>query len=490
MRGMRLRSLSGLCLVSLTLGTVVSACGSSDGKKKAQDPHRYSPDGGDGGEPSSTAGKPGTANVGGAPGASGESGVAGQPPISMAGAAGVDQCPLGFGDCDDNPDDCETKLNTVTACGACDVSCDGSHGSVSCVQEKCSIASCTAGYDNCDDDANTGCEAKLDTDTRCGSCTRNCAAAGATCATGMCSVVELSPNGQAYQAAFGGGAVFVMKVNAQPVSHYTLTRIPLDGSAEKTIWDAAGGVGVRVMYADATDLYWAVGGNPSSVLKKAATAAPGDLPTVLFQPTGLPNFLTIRGNAFFWMTGLGGGVSTLFTRATNAAQAVTGTEIMNVDQHYVSAFTTTTDSAYWVARNLGAAVLTTVPLGGGAPTAVPDSVVVDSAPLYAVGDTLYFVRTGNANVLNGIYRFKTGDATVTQLVQQEGVNSLIVDDTGVYYRAGYVDRILYKAKLTGGAGVPIAKVQGGLAGFAGQDATLLYTYNSWDTPGSAYKIVK
>src|SRR5882724_730583 len=120
-----------------------------------------------------------------------------------------------------------------------------------------------------------------------------------------------------------------------------------------------------------------------------------------------------------------------------------------------------------------------VPLAGGTPTDVPDAVVQDGAPLFTVGKTLYFVRYQNGtNLLDGIYSFTTGDTTVKQLVQVEAVNALIVDDTGIYYRASYVGGTIYKAPLAGGvAGVPIANVQGGLAGFAGQDATLIYTYN-------------
>jgi hypothetical protein len=492
MVAMRSASLWSMCVLPVAVGGLVfSACGSNDSKKAAAPVHYPGEGGADGaaGEPGAAAGK--TSSVGGV-GASGAPGVGGDASLvggaGAGGASGPNKCPAGFGDCDANPD-CETPLDTVTACGACNISCDGSHGDVACLNAKCKINSCADGYDDCDTDPNTGCETKLDTDAHCGACTRDCAAAGATCTTGMCSVSQLSPNGNAWETAFGGGAEFVMKVNASPVGHYTLIRIPLAGGAEKTIWDADGGVGNGVMYADATDLYWSVNGNPASVVKKAVSAATNLSPTVLFQPTGNPNYLTIRGTAFFWMTGAGGGVSTLFTRATNAAMANTGNEIMNVDQHYVSAFTMSEDTIYWVARDTGPSHLSMVPLAGGTPKDVPDSVVRDGAPLFTVGKTLYFVRNQGNNLLDGIYSFTTGDTTVKQLVQVEGVTALIVDDTGIYYRVSYMG-IINKSPLTGGAGVQIANVQGGLAGFAGQDAALIYTYNGWGSAGSAYKIVK
>jgi hypothetical protein len=409
-------------------------------------------------------------------------GVGGQPDTN--------QCPSGFGDCDSTPGDCETPLNTVTACGACDVSCDGSHASIACTNGKCVIASCADGYDSCDGDASTGCETKLDTDRHCGACLRDCTLAGASCSTGMCSAEQLSPNGQAWEATYGGNAVFVMKVNASPVSHYTLTRIPTDGGAEKQIWDADAGVGDGVLYADATDLYWSVSGNPPSVLKKAVSAATNVNPTVVFQPAAMPRFMTIHGSAYFWMTGMYNAKATLFTRSTSAAMDNVGTEIMTVDQGYVSAFAVASNAVYWVARSAAAAHLSYVPLAGGAPVDVPDAVVTDTASLFAVGDTLYFARQPQTtNVLNGIYKFKVGDTTVTQLVQQENVGAIAVDDTGMYYRAGG-DGYVYKAPLTGGAGVKIAHPQGGFIGFAGQDAKLLYTYNNWGSAGPAYKIVK
>jgi hypothetical protein len=493
-----------MCVLSLALSGVAffTACGSDDGKK-SQPPVRP-PSGGEGaaaGEGGTNGGTAGSGNAGsGVSGDAGngmaEGGVGAAPGQPTAGAAdggagaGGLECPAGFGDCDSNPADCETALNTVTACGGCDVSCDGSHASVSCIEGACVVDSCTDGYDDCDEDPNSGCEAKLDSDVHCGSCSRDCTTAGATCSMSTCSVEVLSPDGRAWEAAFGGGAMFVMKVNASPVSHYALTRIPLDGSAEKTIWDADGGVGDGVLFADQTDLHWAVWGSPPSVLKKSVAAASNANPAVVFQPTGMPKYLTIRGNAYFWMTGMYNGVATLFTRSTNAAMNVTGTEIMNVDQHFVSAFTTSSDAVYWVARNTGAAHLSTVPLAGGTPVDVPDSAVVDGAPLVTVGNTLYFGRTGGStNVLNGIYRFTPGDTTVTQLVQQEQVGAIAVDDGGIYYRAGW-DRVVYKAPLEGGAGVPIAKTPSGYVGFAGQDAKLLYTYSSWGSPGSAFKIVK
>jgi hypothetical protein len=273
------------------------------------------------------------------------------------------------------------------------------------------------------------------------------------------------------------------------VTQYTLTRVPLDGGAEKQVWAGDSYAVEGTFCADATYLHWAVPGLPGSVFRKAHTAATDATPEVVFHPVKPVGQLTIRNGNYYWMTGYPE-TSTLFTRATNAAQDVTGVEIMSSNQHQVSSFTSTTDAFYWISLDVGPAVLRTVALAGGVPAVVPDSVVEDSAAVYAAGDTLYFARIGNSNVLNGIYRFKKGDTTVTQLVQHENVNRLIVDATSIYYSAGSAN-VVYKAPLTGGTGVPIAEVPGGFfAGYVGQDDNFLYTYFMWSSLGSAYKIVK
>ena len=47
-------------------------------------------------------------------------------------AAPATGCSDGFGDCDDDPSDCETPLDTLIQCGACNVSCSDTNGSVAC----------------------------------------------------------------------------------------------------------------------------------------------------------------------------------------------------------------------------------------------------------------------------------------------------------------------------------------------------------------------
>ncbi len=96
-------------------------------------------------------------------------------------------CAAGFGNCDGAPaNGCEVALNTVANCGACGRACALANATAACTAGACAVATCAAGYGNCDGAAANGCE----TDTRtsslhCGACGRACAA-GQACAAGVC----------------------------------------------------------------------------------------------------------------------------------------------------------------------------------------------------------------------------------------------------------------------------------------------------------------
>jgi hypothetical protein len=100
-------------------------------------------------------------------------------------------CALGYEDCDGKPENgCETPLTSLTNCGACGVTCSKAHGSASCATGSCEIASCSDGYDDCDDEATkkNGCETDLHTLTNCGGCGNACGYtnAAASCPAGKC----------------------------------------------------------------------------------------------------------------------------------------------------------------------------------------------------------------------------------------------------------------------------------------------------------------
>jgi hypothetical protein len=112
-----------------------------------------------------------------------------------AGRCAVASCNAGFADCDGNPvNGCETNLaSTVTSCGSCGAACSLSNATPACASARCIVASCNAGFADCDMNPASGCEVSSLTDPRnCGSCGRACALSNvstAGCAGGACTVV-------------------------------------------------------------------------------------------------------------------------------------------------------------------------------------------------------------------------------------------------------------------------------------------------------------
>ncbi len=113
-------------------------------------------------------------------------------PHAAAGCAGsacaLGACEAGFGDCNQYPvDGCEAELAAdAENCGACGTVCSFPHAAASCAANACLLGACEAGYDDCDADAASGCEATLATDAaNCGECGHACEA-DESCQAGEC----------------------------------------------------------------------------------------------------------------------------------------------------------------------------------------------------------------------------------------------------------------------------------------------------------------
>jgi hypothetical protein len=111
------------------------------------------------------------------------------------GRCAVAACNAGFADCDMNPaNGCEVSLQTSTEhCGRCGMACSFPGSSAACERGACRIATCAPGRGDCDGDSANGCEATLATDARnCGACGMACAVANGTpaCAAGRCAVAS------------------------------------------------------------------------------------------------------------------------------------------------------------------------------------------------------------------------------------------------------------------------------------------------------------
>jgi hypothetical protein len=102
-------------------------------------------------------------------------------------------CNAGYADCDGSAaNGCEVNIATsVSNCGGCGNVCSTPNGTPACSSGSCTVASCNAGYGNCDGSAANGCEVNLQTSvSNCGSCGNACSTPNGspTCSSGSCAV--------------------------------------------------------------------------------------------------------------------------------------------------------------------------------------------------------------------------------------------------------------------------------------------------------------
>jgi hypothetical protein len=114
--------------------------------------------------------------------------------VSCATGSCVPTCRAGFKNCDNaQQNGCETDVRTVDNCGDCGTSCNYANASTACSDGACRLVGCLAGYGECDDElSGNGCESRLNTNTNCGQCGRSCELQNAseTCSSGSCQVAS------------------------------------------------------------------------------------------------------------------------------------------------------------------------------------------------------------------------------------------------------------------------------------------------------------
>ncbi|HET9956787.1 MAG TPA: hypothetical protein VFQ61_19965, partial [Polyangiaceae bacterium] len=103
------------------------------------------------------------------------------------------RCIESFDDCDGKPSNgCETDLRSPEHCGACNHRCSLKNTSTyTCEDGTCLVASCSPGFDNCDDNSSNGCELPVrDDPMNCGKCKRQCSNVNGTgsCVDGQCQI--------------------------------------------------------------------------------------------------------------------------------------------------------------------------------------------------------------------------------------------------------------------------------------------------------------
>jgi hypothetical protein len=97
------------------------------------------------------------------------------------------ECEAGFADCDNDIETgCETSVNSITDCALCGETCNYANAVTSCESGSCEFLQCRSGFGNCNDDLGDGCETVLNTVFNCGECNDRCGS-GETCAGGVCT---------------------------------------------------------------------------------------------------------------------------------------------------------------------------------------------------------------------------------------------------------------------------------------------------------------
>ncbi|MBP6833267.1 MAG: hypothetical protein KA978_20935 [Deltaproteobacteria bacterium] len=117
-------------------------------------------------------------------------------------------CSAGTADCDGAPGNgCEVATTTVSNCGACGRACVGTNGTATCTSQLCGI-NCGAGFGNCNGLLSDGCETNTTTSpTNCGACNTVCSLANATagCAAGACTIASCNAGFANCDGAPGNG---------------------------------------------------------------------------------------------------------------------------------------------------------------------------------------------------------------------------------------------------------------------------------------------
>ncbi|MSP60207.1 MAG: hypothetical protein EXR72_07660 [Myxococcales bacterium] len=147
-----------------------------------------------------------------------------------SGVCGIASCDAGFKDCDlILANGCEINLNSdVKNCGACAMVCPAvMNGTPACALGKCGVAQCGGSFQDCDKSPANGCEAALKDDPKnCGACAIACPM-GVGCAAGACN--NFPSTGQ--DGPFAPNADIEL---APGVHHYTTIVIPANVTVRTT----------------------------------------------------------------------------------------------------------------------------------------------------------------------------------------------------------------------------------------------------------------
>ncbi len=123
---------------------------------------------------------------------------------------GLASCQAGFSDCDNNAKNgCEINIaSDLNNCGGCGSLCKRANAVPLCTGGNCQIGQCNAGFKDCDNDVSDGCEVNVAGDVNnCGACGTRCNVANGTpaCVAAACKVSACSAGFGDCDLAYGNG---------------------------------------------------------------------------------------------------------------------------------------------------------------------------------------------------------------------------------------------------------------------------------------------
>ncbi|MDP3276997.1 MAG: hypothetical protein Q8Q09_17530 [Deltaproteobacteria bacterium] len=134
-----------------------------------------------------------------------------------SGRCALSRCVPGSADCDGNPSNgCETSTSSISNCGTCGNRCAPAQAVPACTNGVCRVASCDAGYADCNNTVGDGCESDLrNSVAHCGGCGRACVADNgiAACVAGSCTIGLCQPGFADCDRAVGNGCEIDTRVS-------------------------------------------------------------------------------------------------------------------------------------------------------------------------------------------------------------------------------------------------------------------------------------